>query len=60
MSFSQKNDSALGGVTCSVANCIYNSGHMTCHATNGIEINCCDPVQQCSVQCKTFQPKTGR
>lgn len=55
----QKAKEPLSGVSCTVTNCIYNGGNMTCEAT-GIEVTSCDPVQQCSVQCKTFEPKTGR
>ncbi len=59
MSLVHKTDTPLNGVSCTVTNCIYNSGHMTCEAS-AIEVTSCDPVQQCSVQCKTFQPKAGR
>ncbi len=59
MSEVKKTESPLSGVSCTVTNCIYHGGHMNCEAS-GIEVTSCDPVQQCSVQCKTFQPKTGR
>ena len=55
----QENNHALNGVSCTVTNCIYNGGDLTCKAT-GIEVTSCDPVQQCSVQCKTFEPRSGR
>lgn len=59
MALVQKTDTPLSGVSCTVTNCIYNGGNMNCEASS-IEVTCCDPVQQCSVQCKTFQPRAGR
>ena len=59
MALVQKTDTPLSGVSCTVTNCMYNGGNMTCEAP-GIEVISCDPVQQCSVQCKTFQPRSGR
>ncbi len=54
-----KTDTPYNGVSCTGTISIYISGHMTCEAS-AIEVTSCDPVQQCSVQCKTFQPKAGR
>ncbi|MBE7022063.1 MAG: DUF1540 domain-containing protein [Ruminococcaceae bacterium] len=59
MALVQKTETPLSGVSCSVTNCMYNGGNMTCEASK-IEVSTCDPVQQCSVQCKTFQPRAGR
>ncbi len=59
MTMVKKTDKPLPGVSCSVTNCMYNGGHMNCEAAS-IEVTSCDPVQQCSVQCKTFQPRSGR
>lgn len=59
MSLVQKTDTPLSGITCTVTNCMYNGGNMTCEAS-AIEVTTDDPLQQCSVQCKTFQPRAGR
>lgn len=59
MTLTQKTDKPLSGVSCNVSNCMFNGGNMTCEAAS-IEVTCCDPVQQCKVQCKTFQPRAGR
>lgn len=59
MAHAQKTDHPLDGVSCSVINCEYNGGHGDCEAS-AIEVTTCDPIQQCSVQCKTFKPKAGR
>ncbi len=59
MSCACKTEKPLQGVACSVINCEYNGGNNTCEASN-IEVCTCDPIQQCSVQCKTFKPKAGR
>ncbi len=59
MALVQKTDHPISGVSCSVTNCIYNGGNMTCEASS-IEVTTCDPLQQCSVQCKTFEPRAGR
>ncbi|MBE7010783.1 MAG: DUF1540 domain-containing protein [Ruminococcaceae bacterium] len=55
----EKKETPIAGISCSVTNCLYNGGNLTCMA-NQIEVSTCDPVQQCSVQCKTFAPKAGR
>ncbi len=55
----EKTNHPLNGVSCTVTNCIYHGGNLKCEAS-AIEVTSCDPVQQCSVQCKTFQSKTGR
>ncbi len=55
----QKTEKPLAGVSCTVTNCMFNGGNMTCEAAS-IEVTSCDPVQQCAVQCKTFQPRAGR
>ncbi|MBE7048045.1 MAG: DUF1540 domain-containing protein [Ruminococcaceae bacterium] len=59
MSQAQKTEKPLAGVSCSVTNCMYNGGKMDCEASS-IEVTTCDPIQQCSVQCKTFKPRAGR
>ncbi|MBR5156698.1 MAG: DUF1540 domain-containing protein [Clostridia bacterium] len=59
MSNVKKNDRPLAGVMCTVTNCEYHGESNECDATS-IEVCTCDPVQQCSVQCKTFKPKAGR
>ncbi len=59
MSCATKSDKPLPGVMCSVTNCEYHGANHECDATS-IEVCTCDPIQQCSVQCKTFKPKAGR
>ncbi len=54
----KKTETPLPGVSCTVTNCMYNGGNQTCEAS-AIEVSTCDPVQQCSVSCKTFQPRSG-
>ena len=59
MTKTQKTETPLSGVSCTVTNCVYNGGNQTCEAA-AIEVTSCDPVQQHSVQCKTFEPRAGR
>ncbi len=59
MSEVKKTDKALSGISCTVTNCMYHGGRTDCEAAS-IEVTTCDPIQQCSVQCKTFRPRAGR
>ncbi len=58
MSCASKTDRAIEGIKCTVSNCEYHSGETKCEAS-AIEVCTTDPIQQCSVECKTFRPKTG-
>ncbi len=59
MSVVHKTERPLLGVMCTVTNCEYHGENNECDASC-IEVCTCDPIQQCSVQCKTFKPKAGR
>lgn len=54
-----KKENALSGISCDVVNCEYHGEGHECHASE-IKVCSCDPIQQCSVTCATFVPKTGR
>ncbi len=54
-----KKEQAISGISCDVVNCEYHGEGKECHAGE-IKVSSMDPVQQCSVQCATFVPKTGR
>ncbi len=54
-----KKENPISGISCDVVNCEYHGEEHYCHASE-IKVCSLDPVQQCSVQCATFVPKTGR
>lgn len=54
-----KKESPISGISCDVVNCEYHGEGHECHASE-IKVSSCDPIQQCSVTCATFKPKTGR
>lgn len=54
-----KTEQAIAGISCDVTNCEYHGEGRECRAKE-IQVSSMDPVQQCSVQCATFVPKTGR